>query len=319
MTDDIPTHWLCLLPTLGLLSVSGQDAAKLLQGQTTCDLIGLPDNASTLGALCTPQGRALALFRAYRAGAAINMLLPGELIESVQKRLHLYVLRTDVRIEDAGAQWRFFGVGGANLEQALTACGLPWPGSTGAIASFAHGHCLHLPGDDSARVLFVVEANAADTLLATLQGAGYALVDPARWQLADIRTGLPTIHAETVEAFVPQMLNLDRLGGISFNKGCYTGQEIVARSHYLGTLKRRMYHLECTAAETPAPGTTIFQEGEDQGAGTVITAAASANGRCELLAVLNIRALETGKLRLGSRLGPTISQLPLPYPIEDPS
>lgn len=314
MADEMPPSWFCRLPDLGLLSVGGEDAPKFLQGQTTCDILGLTGHTSILGALCTPQGRVIAVFRAVRTDTAFHWLLPKEAIEAVVKRLRGYVLRSAVTIEDNSSRWVFFGVGGLEFGQTLENRAMPWPKAPGEVVRMSDGFLVNLGSESGARALCVIDAHTAQAFEAKLGEMGCLAVEPSSWRLADIRAGLPQITGETCEAFVPQMLNLDRLGAISFNKGCYTGQEIVARTHYLGNVKRRMYRLGGVVDQLPKAGDALYPAGVDtESVGTVVDAAPAGAERWELLAVLNIQAAETGELRLGSPEGSPLEVLTLPY------
>jgi folate-binding protein YgfZ len=134
----------------------------------------------------------------------------------------------------------------------------------------------------------------------------------------DIRAGIPNVFEDTVEAFVPQMANLQLVGGVSFTKGCYTGQEVVARMQYLGKLKRRMYHARVDAGQPPTPGTEVFSPSSDsgQGAGRIVDAAASPDGGYEVLAVLQISSADANDLQLGDIDGPALQLMELPYAFE---
>jgi hypothetical protein len=291
-TSSPPENGYLSLRDTGILSLSGQDAAKLLQGQATCDILGLPPGQTTLGAFCTPKGRALAVFRVLRLEDRIFLLLPLELLEAVRKRLQMYVLRADVKIEDVSAQWAVFGLFGEQAAGVLQTLGLPPLGhdneAEGQGGLLASVYVIRVPDHDSPRLLVLVDADKAEGIGRFMEGRAIAKWDVSRWRLEDIRAGLPTLAAGTVEEFVPQMLNLDVLGGISFNKGCYTGQEIVARTHYLGQLKRRMYRLIGSNGTAPEAGEAVFAEGEgEQNAGTVVASAIAPEGGFELLAVLN--------------------------------
>jgi len=314
-----PENGYAFLPETGVLSLSGKDAAKLLQGQATCDILGLPPGQTTLGALCTPKGRALAVFRVLRLEDRIFLLLPEELLETVSKRLRMFVLRADVKIEDVSGAWAAFGLfGEKSAAAALQTLGLPAlgldneaEGQGGLLASF---YAIRIPDPGSPRLLVLADAAKADGIGRFLEAHAIPRWDASRWQLEDIRAGLPSVAAATVEEFVPQMLNLDLLGGISFNKGCYTGQEIVARTHYLGHLKRRMFRLAGAEGPLPQAGESLFAEGgEAQGAGTVVAAATAPTGGFEVLAVLNVNSAEDAQARFKTANGSPLSLAGLPY------
>jgi hypothetical protein len=306
------------LPGIGVLSVAGRDAAKFLQGQATCDILGLPPGQTTLGAFCTAKGRALAVFRVLRVEDRVFLLLPSDLLEAVRLHLRKYVLRAEVRIEDASAHWAAFGLFGQQSAAALHALGLPpldqdneAEGQGGLLASF---YAIRMPDVGGPRVLVLADAAKAEGIGRFWEAQGFARLDEACWHLEDIRAGLPTVTPATAEAFVPQMLNLDLLGGISFNKGCYTGQEIVARTHYLGSLKRRMFRLRGGEGPPPRAGDGLsVGEGEERNAGTVVAAAASPDGGYELLAVLGGDLAETAGSVFKTAGGARLALSDLPY------
>jgi folate-binding protein YgfZ len=313
----------CLLPEIGVLSLSGKDAAKLLQGQATCDILGLPPGQTTLGALCTAKGRVVALFRVLRLEDRIDLLMPAELLETVRKHLQKYVLRADVKIEDASGAWSVFGLVGASAaDAALHALGLPpldqdneAEGQGGLLASF---YVIRIPDPDRPRLLVLVDHAKAEGIGRFLEAQGIPRWDATRWLLEDIRAGLPTVVAATVEEFVPQMLNLDLLGGISFTKGCYTGQEIVARTHYLGAVKRRMYRLVASAGPVPQPGASLLANGVES-QGSVVAAAPLPAGGFELLAVLNVAQAKAPDAGFTTASGSALNKAGLPYAPPSPA
>lgn len=289
MNSALSSHWRASLTDTGLLAVSGQDAAKFLQGQATCDLLRLPDNRSTLGAFCTAKGRVLATFRAFRHEGTLYLLLPLELLETVRKRLSLYVLRSDAKVGDVTERYARFGASGADLPEKLGLPGL----ADNEFAAREGLIVLRVPSAGPPRFLILAEAPRASECLQTLEAAGCAPTDETAWRLADIRAGIPTVQAATAEEFLPQMLNLDLTGGIAFDKGCYTGQEIVARTHYQGHLKRRLFRYAATEGPLPLPGDALRAEAEEgQGAGQTVAAAPTPEGGFELLAVANLALAE---------------------------
>jgi folate-binding protein YgfZ len=295
MNSAYPDHWRVPLTKTGLLAASGKDAAKFLQGQATCDVLRLPENRSTLGAFCTAKGRVVALFRAFRADDAYFLSLPSELLETVRKRLSLYVLRSDARIEDASARFAAFGAGGPAI---LAKLGLPETMEENESSVRDGWIALRVPSAGPPRLMILARAERAEECARMLEAADCAPADEALWRLEDIRAGLPTVQAATSEAFLPQVLNLDRLGGIALDKGCYTGQEIVARTHYLGHLKRRMFRFAGVEGPAPKPGDAIRADAVDgQGAGQTVNAAPTPEGGFELLAVANLALAENEAVR----------------------
>lgn len=228
----MPELTLTALDDLTVLAVRGPDALPFLQGQITHDTTLLAARGSLLAALLNPQGRVLALFRLFHvAPDHVLLVLPAELAADVRARLAKYVLRAKVRIEDAGAAWRVVGVAGPDAEAAAR---------TRLAAALDAG---------GLRQLIVLPRTEA---LPEAQPA-----DRESWRREDILAGIPEVVAATAGQFVPQMLNLDHLDAVSFSKGCYTGQEVVARAHYLGQVKRRLQHLVVAAPEPLAPGQRV--------------------------------------------------------------
>lgn len=312
-------NWYSPLPDLGILAVSGKDAAKLLQGQTTCDIMGLPPGQTTLGALCNPKGRAVSVFRVLRAEDRIYLLLPTDLLETVQQRLQRYVLRDDVTLVDETWNWTSFGLVGENAADVLQKMGLPLltqeNEAEGQGSFYTRFYAIRVPGAQTfSRLLVLVDAAKSASMCRFLEGHGLVRQEPGRWVLENIRAGLPTVSSATAGEFVPQMLNLDVLGGISFNKGCYTGQEIIARAHYLGNLKRRMVRLAGMGEELPTPGDNIQSvDTEEGGSGMVVCSAGDGEGGFELLAVVNKTCLETPNAALQTQYGASLALVNLPY------
>jgi len=306
----------------GLIAAHDSDADLFLQGQLTCDVQQVALDQSILGAFCSPKGRALACFRLFRREDAIYLELPRELVEATLTRLRKYVLRAKVTLEDASHRLVRFGVAGPHAEAVLT-------NQFGAIPE-AINSVIHTTGDwpdiTVIRLPGITPRFELHGPLPVMQALWKALdlnvtfTDAEPWRLLDILAGLPTIYPETVEAFVPQMINLDALDGISFQKGCYTGQEVVARMHYLGKLKRRMVLARVDSAQPPRPGDALFSPQADasQSAGRIVDAAPHPDGGYVLLAVALIEYAKPGALQLGDASGPALYLEPLPYLLTAP-
>lgn len=303
----------CDLAPLHVLAISGADAAKFLQGQLSADVESLPAGACRYASFNSPKGRMLANLVLWMDAAPPDRylaLLPGDIAQPVAKRLSTYVLRSKASIADVSDQSRRFGVGGPSGPEALRAAlgVVPAPFEAATVGSAT---VLGLPGPRF--VVVAPQAPSEDVRTPLLRHATVAPFDVWRW--LTIRAGVPVITAATQDRFVAQMANLDLLGGVDFKKGCYTGQEIIARMHYLGRLKERTFALH---AEIPgaAPGDRVFSGlFGDQPCGTVVNAAAAPEGGADLLAVMQVAAVEHGDARLGAPDGPALSLLPLPYPI----
>ena len=293
--------------TEGLLRVSGMDAEAFLQGQLTNDVRELDGNRSQLTAYCTPQGRMLASLLAWRDGDGYLLQLPRELCDGIRTRLQRYVLRARVKLVDDTASKSLIGMGG--------------PGSTGLIRELfgkAPPESMAKVTVDNTTIIglgldlfeLVIDASLAMSLWDRLAQHARPAGTPA-WQWRLICAPIPVITLATQEQFVPQMANLEQLGAVNFTKGCYPGQEIVARSQYRGEVKRRLFrwHVE---GEAPAPGQPIYSaEAPAQAVGIVVNAAPAPTGGHDILAVVRIDQAEAGGLRLGKADGPALERLPL--------
>ena len=266
---------------LDILTISGCDAASFLQGQITCNINDITDNKSSFGAICNPKGRAIATFLLVKSGDNFLMILPGELLFSVKKRLQMYVLRSKVILTDSSEQLCLIGLS----EDASFFVDPPERG-------FATRRQENITVDFQGRSLVIAEADNAQTLWAERLKQGFQPESSAQWRYLDIISGIPWLTEATSEEFIPQMLNLDKLGGISFTKGCYTGQEIVARTHYLGKAKRQMFLAECACLTPPEPNSSIIDAGTEQSIGKVLYAQLRKNS-CTMQIVLQVSATDT--------------------------
>ncbi len=302
---------LCPLPEPGLLRIEGEDAREFLQGQLTNDIFRVTPERAQLSAWCTPRGRMLALFLVFMHDGALHLLLPAERLEAVRKRLQMFVLRARVTIEPV-QEPALCGLAGACAEAIPDGA----PEAAFGVHSAGGVTRVRLPGERP-RLLLAGGPEALAGLLDGLPGRPGA-AEATCWTLEQIRAGIPQVYDATAEAFVPQMCNLDLLEGVSFTKGCYTGQEVVARMRYLGQLKRRMYVARIETDACPAPGDPLFSptSRSAQGAGRVVEAAPSPQGGCEALVVAEIAAFEAGDLRLGDENGPPLELREPPYGLE---
>ncbi|TCK18402.1 hypothetical protein DFR30_1680 [Thiogranum longum] len=301
----------------GLISVHGEDAADFLLSQFTNDLRDVDEAHSQFSGYCNAKGRLLATFRIFRRGDSYYLGLPAEMVESLISKLRLYVLRSKVNLEEASDTFVHLGVSGesaaADLEKAFGAL----PENIHEVVQNDDGLVIRVPGVRPGYEVFTTVELA--TSLWDALNVHNAPVGADAWQLLDIEAGIPMIYPETREAFVPQMVNLQLVDGVSFRKGCYPGQEIVARMQYLGKLKRRMYRGHISSDNRPRPGDEIFPaENATQSAGTVVSAAPFPDGGYTLLAVLQIASAESGHpLHVGTSDGPALELEHLPYPFQD--
>ncbi|HSC85598.1 MAG TPA: folate-binding protein YgfZ [Pseudomonas sp.] len=299
----------CTLTHEALLAVRGADASKFLQGQVTCNLSYLSAEASSLGARCTPKGRMTSSFRILPEGDGYLLALASELLESQLADLKKYAVFSKSTLSDETSAWVRFGLSAG--DSVLTGLRLELPSTADAVARADQLIALRLT--DGRAELWAPASEAARLqahLNSTLREA--PLND---WLLGQVRAGIGQVFGPTRELFIPQMINLQALGGVSFKKGCYTGQEIVARMQYLGKLKRRLYRLSVVDGELPQPGVELFSPVHGSSVGEVVLAAQTEQG-CELLAVLQEDAKNDGRIHLGSADGPGLSLLDLPYVLD---
>jgi tRNA-modifying protein YgfZ len=297
------------LTHLGVLQFSGEDAESFLQGQLTCDVTNIKSLRSTYGAYCSPKGRMLANFLLWREDSGFLMALSRDIAAAIHKRISMFVLRSKVKVVDASDSIVLLGAAGPQADGALREVFGDVPHAPNElIRKDGVGSAMKLA--DGRHVLASKESTAP-ALRQRLAGA-LRPVEPRAWRWLDIRNGVPLVTAATQDRLVPQMANLEILGGVSFDKGCYTGQEIVARTQHLGRLKRRMFL--ANVAATAAAGDELYGEDlGDQAAGLVVNGEFSPDGGCDVLAVVQNESRERSIVHLGSLGGPMLRFLPLPY------
>lgn len=306
----------CPLPGWGLLEASGPEAVKFLQSQLTNDVEQLAPDAAQWNGYCTAKGRLLATFLLWRQGeSSLLLAMPRPLLEPIRKRLSMYVLRAKVKLADRSGAHGVFGVAAASLEPLLQALHLP-SAAPMAVATAADVQVIRLEsaridptGATVERALLVVPSAGLSTFWAAL-ATRFAPTASAAWRWLDVRAAVARIVPKTSELFVPQMVNLELVGGVNFRKGCYPGQEIVARSQYLGKLKRRMFlgHL----AVEPAPGADVSPAAGAEPCGQVVMAGPHPAGGADVLFESRVDALDQGGVRIGSE---PVDLLELPYEV----
>ncbi len=302
------------LSHLGLIRVGGDDAANFLQNQLTNDLREVSDNRSQFTAWCSPKGRVLACFRLFQMEGSLYLQLPRTLLPATMERLKKYVLISKVTLEDVSDRYEAVGVAGPEAETLILDQFPAAPSRIDEVVSEKGCTLLRIPGTVP-RIIVTGDTRRLMELWCAAETSAQP-VGTAAWRLLDIQAGLPSIHPETVEAFVPQMINLDVIGGISFDKGCYPGQEVVARVRYLGKLKRRMYRARLDSMAMPSPGNPLILANEGRETGKVVDAQPAAGGGYELLAVLEITTVENGEpIALQAAPETRLELLRLPYSI----
>lgn len=289
------------LPHLGVIRARGEDAARFLHGQLTQDFALLNANEARLAAFCNAKGRMLASFIGLQGDAdEILLVCSRDLLAPTLKRLSMFVLRSKVKLTDASEEIALYGMAGEPLQAACPGPHVPWSVDRAGAARVVRLY----PLDGQPRGLWMAPAGEPPP-------PGPAM-DTVLWQWSEVRSGVATLSAPVVEAFVPQMLNFESIGGVNFKKGCYPGQEVVARSQFRGTLKRRGYLVHCDAEL--AAGQEVFQADEpEQPAGIVAQAAPAPEGGWDAIVSLQVAAFEAGGLHAGSATGPGLHVLPLPY------
>lgn len=304
----------CDLSHLDRLQVTGDDAESFLLNQFSNDIQQLDENLSQLTTYCNPKGRMFALFRIYRSENGFTLISDPGIGSSLQARLKMFVMRSKVEIENVSDRFAMLGLSGNNTGSLLRDAAQTEPPET--VDQVVHSGELtvirqHGRGD---RFLVTGEPASLESLWLKL-AEDCKPVGRTAWEWLDIQAGLPSIHAQTSEEFIPQMLNLDVLNALNFKKGCYPGQEIIARMKYLGKLKQRMFlgHIDGTV---PAPGDALFAEGfGTQSAGTLVSAAPAPGGGFDCLFIAQLKVIGTEPLRLGSIEGPEMALRELPYPV----
>ncbi len=301
--------YLATLTNKQLLLVKGPDAGKFLQGQVTCDVKELNEPVTRLGAQCNPKGRILLSFRALQMNnETIALRLPASMMESAQKTLGKYIVFSKAKLQDGGNDFALFGLFGDSAAAVASTFFQQLPTTYEGWIEKDGSYLIQLAAN---RFECWVATATVDSFLDVIEKQTQK-VSADEWQLLDIAAGIGEVYPESYELFTPQELNYQLVNGINFRKGCYTGQEIVARLHYRGKLKRHMYRFEYKNDQIPPPGTTIINSLSGQNAGTVVMAALNQQGKIELLASLLDEQIDQAKVESATE---KLSQLSLPYAI----
>ena len=301
------------LSHLNLIQFAGEDTQTFLQGQLSNDLRLLDGSNTQYTSYNTPKGRMLANGLLWQNAPSSYLLqLPASLSIAIQKRLTMFVLRAKVKVTDVSDAWVRLGVGGPGAEAAVASVMGAAPAAVHGLVQTAQGNVLRLPGDNFELLIAPDQAPSVwKTITPHAQATGTAC-----WDGLLIRAGIPTILPPTQEQFVAQMVNYELIGGVNFKKGCYPGQEIVARTQYLGKLKRRMYLATLAGDATPAPGDECYSvDMPDQAIGMIVNAAPAASGGFDVLAVLQMSSAESNPIHWKSLNGPVLKLETLPYPL----
>ena len=315
----VPTDFVAALTGLGLIAASGDEAAHFLHNQLSNDVEHLGAGDARLAGYCSPKGRLLATLLLWKSEQAILLQLPRAILAPVLKRLQMFVLRTKAKLSDASEQYVILGLAGARCGAALGTWFESLPPAPYTAVHAAAGTLIRLADAEGApRYQWITTPETAQQAWLTLTKS-LAPAGAAAWRLTDIQAGVPQITQPTQEQFVPQMVNYEVIGGVNFKKGCYPGQEIVARSQYLGKLKRRMLRASVAGLEARA-GMEVFSSADPgQPCGRIVNAEASAADRMDCLVELKIAALKDGSIHLGSADGAELVIGELPYRLPEPA
>jgi folate-binding protein YgfZ len=270
----------------GLIRVEGPDAVAFLQGQLSTDIERLSDDTFQLSSWNNAKGRVVTLLHVFRWGGAIYLTLPAALAPPVLKRLGMYVLRSKVTLSDVTDSLARFGLSGAGADALLNQAGAVVPTQAYAATHRDGVQVLRLYGEVP-RYTVKAPVPRLIEIWEKLEGLGALPADADAWALAKLRAGEPSVFPETSEHFVAQMLDLDKLGGIDFKKGCYTGQEVIARSHYRGGVKRHLVRAECRGTAPLKPGMDIHAKGQDSPVAEIVDARRDSQDAWQMLLVIH--------------------------------
>ena len=314
-----PADFFAPLTDLGLIAVTGEDAARFLHSQLTNDVEHLGSSDARLAGYCSPKGRLLASFLIWKSAEAIMLQVPRDVQAAVQKRLQMFVLRAKVKLTDATPEHVILGIGGANAAAALQQWFPALPATPYTKVDSPAGTLIRVAdAAGTPRYQWIGPQESAQQAWPILSQM-LRPVGPQAWRLAEIQAGIPQITQATQEQFVPQMINFELIGGVSFKKGCYPGQEIVARSQYLGKLKRRMLRASIATKDAKA-GMEVFSSADpDQPCGMLVNAEQASADQIECLVEIKVAAKEDGSIHLGSADGPALQFAAMPYALTDPA
>lgn len=314
-TDDIPTNFIANLSHYGILSILGADASKFLQGQVTCDVNSVSNDQSKCGSYCTPKGRMLTSFLMAQAGSGHYLLrMRRPLVEHTLSVFSKYIVFSKAEQTNANEDYSIIGLYGPDAKARILKAFGKSPSSR--YNSIVNNGNIAIQLDDDGLMFecYVAQLELSD--IWSILSTGIDVLDASLWELLAIRLGIGDVCLETTDMFIPQMLNYQHIGAVSFNKGCYTGQEIVARMQYRGKLKRAMYRIK-TAKKEHLPGTEIYANNnatnQKQSVGNIVNSTI-VNDHCEALAVITHQAVKDGEITIGED-DSTAEILTLPYTV----
>ncbi len=301
------------LSHFGLVSAHGEDSVTFLQGQVTCDCTKVSLQSSQLAAICNQKGRVVTFMRLFQQDESLYLHMPADRVEDTLSRLRMYIMRSKTTLEDVSDNFVSIGLSGPNAESLLQSSHIDIPEKTNDSAQKEGLTIIRIAGPHPRFILFGT-LEIMKKLWSELD-VHAAPAGPAAWQLLDIQSGVPVIYSSTSELFVPQMLNLQIIDAINFKKGCYTGQEVVARMQYLGKLKKQMYIANIPDSNAPLPGSKLYSPSysDSQSCGQIVNAQITADGSHDVLAVVDIKAQADDDVHLEEITGPALGFKVLPY------
>lgn len=299
------------LSHFSLIEISGKDAFSFLHAQITADLVDLKQRGWLFSAWCLPNGRVICTFIVYASGNSLFLMLPSMMKDKIIKRLSMFVLRSAVTLTDRSEEYVLIGLRGAGIDD-LAGRHITSPVIQGRLTQTELFSLLRLP-DAVPRRILIGKIEGLPELLNDITG-NCTPGERAQWSLLDIEAGLPWIINATSESFLPQMLNLEEMQGLSYGKGCYPGQEIVARLHYRGQVKKRLYLGKGDAEILPGPGDKLEDRAGGILSGDVIDAERHPDGGFRLLAVVETDYADSTALRIQGLQDVSVQLQPIPYP-----
>lgn len=305
--------YVCLLSGQTIIKASGDDAASFLHNQLSNDVEHLSESEARYAAYCTPKGRMLASFYYWKVQKDLFLQCSSSLQPALQKRLQMFVMRAKAKLEDVSDAYCLVGLSGLSAEKFLSKHFNQLPKEINQTVVAELGVLIRRSDAfNLARYQWVVPRAVLEGLLSSLQEATQS-IDSHIWRLGDIWSGIPEVREPTKEQFVPQMVNFELIGGVNFRKGCYPGQEIVARSQYLGKLKRRMAIATVNANEFAIAAEVYSENDPSQPCGMIVNLEKNFGGGFVCLVEIKLADQEDGKVHLGAIDGPLLRFQTLPY------
>lgn len=311
------SEYICDASELGLILVNGEDATSFLQNQFSNDINSIDENCFQLSSYSTPKGRMLGIFRIVKIETGYILIMPMSILPNVMQRLQMFVVKAKVTLADASAHFASFAI--QTAQQSIIE-NIMLPREPGKVFQSDSLISLNLGEVDGQSRFLLLDLSVDEAKSIWTNFNELLNVSPFdSWRLSDIKAGMPVIYPPTSEEFVAQMSNLNLLGGVNFKKGCYPGQEIVARMQYLGKLKRRMFLAQLSTDNSPEPGDDLVSQGKEiaDGSGKVVDAVIDPQGRCFCLFIGQIKKVTGQQLQLLKQPDIKIQLLELPYPVEE--